>query len=493
MQTFTATPRASMLIESMRDIGYSLETALADVIDNSITARSTTIHIFAESEDDQFRIGILDDGNGMREDELRDAMRPGSRNPLDERSLADLGRFGLGLKTASFSQCRRLTVATRRNGITSAAIWDLDVVAEADDWIVQIPDSLDGIPWAEHLGRSGTIVVWENLDRVVDQIGPAKRMDQFVRRVVDAREHLELVFHRFLSGESGLKKIQILLNDRALVPLDPFNSRHSATIIEPSTPEIIRMGGHSVLIQTFTLPHHKKVTPADWDRYGLRGGYLKNQGFYVYREKRLIIHGTWFGLARQTELTKLARVRIDMPNGLDAVWKIDVKKASAQPPHQVRDRLRTIIDTIGATSKRVYTGRGKVLVSDKRLPIWSRHQDKGIISYRLNQEHPAIVEFACRLPEEMKDDFRRLMQLAGSALPMDTLFADLGGEPGRVLGEEISEDDLRKTLIPMVEALREGGLLPNDISTALRSVEPFRSDWARTEDLLVTIYEEFPK
>lgn len=370
MRTSLAAPRASILIESMRDIGYTLETALADVIDNSITAGATTIRIFAESCDAGYRIGIVDDGHGMSESELLDAMRPGSTSPLDDRASEDLGRFGLGLKTASFSQGRRLTVASHRDGATSAAIWDLDIVAREDEWLVQLPDRTDDIPGISLLGEHGTVVLWEKLDRIVDGVDAAASDRQFDRRMMDAATHLELVFHRFLTGEPGHRKITILLNERPLQPFDPFHTRHPATEAGPI--EKIGVAGGVVTIQTFTLPHHSKVSAAEWERHAGREGYIKNQGFYVYRERRLIMHGTWFGLARQTELTKLARVRIDMPNGLDAEWKIDVRKASAQPPYAVRERLRRIIETIGASSKRVYTVRGTRLTSDNRLPVWNR-------------------------------------------------------------------------------------------------------------------------
>jgi len=193
-----------MLIESMRDFGYSLESAVADVVDNSITARALTVSIFADSTGSEPRIGILDDGEGMTEAELLHAMRLGSRNPLDNRDRADLGRFGLGLKTATFSQCRRLTVATRRDGMTSIARWDLDYVAETDEWLVQIPDDPGSIPWMSRLGDRGTLVVWEHLDRVVDSAAGEEGMARFVRKVDEARSHLELVFHRFLAGEQRL-------------------------------------------------------------------------------------------------------------------------------------------------------------------------------------------------------------------------------------------------------------------------------------------------
>ncbi len=482
MRTINAAPRASILIESMRDFGYSLETAIADVIDNSITARAKTIKLFTDIGDSDAKIGILDDGEGMTEEGLFMAMRLGSRNPLENRPLSDLGRFGLGLKTASFSQCRRLTVVTRHCGITSAAIWDIDHVSKKDDWLVYIPDDPTTLPWVENLGKSGTLIVWEKLDRLIEKAGSDNGRSHIVRRIDDTREHLELVFHRFLSGEHGLRKMRLLLNERPLEPFDPFHSNHPATISGPV--ERIKVGGQDVVVQTFTLPHHRKLSPAEWERYAGRAGYLKNQGFYVYREKRLIIHGTWFNLARQMELTKLARVRIDIKNGMDAEWKIDVKKSSAQLPYQVRVRLRRIIETIGANSKRIYTARGRKLTADSRLPVWNRVQDKSEIVYRLNTEHPVFVDFVSRLPEGMKGDFSRLVELAGSTLPMDALFADLGGTPEKVTGNTISEETLLYTLITTVKRLRETGVQQENISDMLKLAEPFRSNWQLTERML---------
>lgn len=491
MRTAEAAPRASMLIESMRDIGYSLETALADVIDNSITAGASSIRLFAETGDSEAMIGILDDGAGMTEEELLVAMRPGSRNPLDERNLSDLGRFGLGLKTASFSQCRKLTVVTRRNGNISAAIWDLEQVAKTDDWLVQIPDDPNSLPLVNQLGDTGTLIIWENLDRLIEADGTQAGLSYFVRRIDDAREHLELVFHRFLAGERGLRKVSIHLNERPLEPFDPFNSDHLATTRGP--PEQIKVGAHEVTVQAFTLPHHRKVTAAEWERHAGRAGYLKNQGFYVYREKRLIIYGTWFGLARQMELTKLARVRIDMPNGLDAEWKIDVKKASAQPPYQVRERLRRIIDTIGATSKRVYTGRGRRLATDNRLPVWTRAQDNNEIVYRINPEHPVFENFISRLPQELKKEFLGIVELAETTLPMDAIFADLGDTPENVAGAVTTDETLRHTIVTTVNQLRKSEIQMDVILEMLRSAEPFRSNWERTEELLsLLVPEEAP-
>lgn len=473
VRTREVPPHASMLIESMRDIGYSLETALADIIDNSITAKARSIRLLADTTSAQPSLAIVDDGEGMSEDELLAAMRPGSRNPLDTRDKEDLGRFGLGLKTASFSQCRKLTVASRKDGVTSCARWDLDKVAQTNQWLVELLDEPSSIPWIDELGISGTLVVWEKLDRLVEGEASDAR-SAFVSRIDDASEHLELVFHRFLAGERGIKKIALELNGRALEPFDPFHSTHPATQAGPV--EKIKSGGQEVEVQAFTLPHHKK-DPEGWERYAGKAGYLKNQGFYVYRGKRLIIHGTWFGLARQKELTKLARVRIDMPNGMDAEWKIDVKKASAQPPYHVRERLRRIIETIGATSRRVYTARGRRLASDSRLPVWQRRQHGNEISYCLNPDHPAFVDFKNQLPDDMKTGFERILEIAASSMPVDALFADISASPSHVSGAQLAEDTLKHLVETTFAALTSSGVNPDDALEMMRVTDPFRENW----------------
>ena len=186
-------PRASVLVESLRDLGYSLQAAVADVIDNSLSAGARRIELLAETHAEAPVIGIVDDGAGMTEAELLEAMRPGSRSPLEERSATDLGRFGLGLKTASFSQCRRMVVVTRRNGTTSCAAWDLDTVAARDRWIVELPDSPAAVPWHERLTGDGTLVVWEKQDRLVGSDGTGDRQD-LVRQLDETARHVEFVF-----------------------------------------------------------------------------------------------------------------------------------------------------------------------------------------------------------------------------------------------------------------------------------------------------------
>ena len=464
-----------MLAESLRDVGYSLQTAVADVIDNSIAAGARDVRLFAETHSDSPAIGILDDGCGMSEEELVEAMRPGSKSPLEQRPAHDLGRFGLGLKTASFSQCRRVTVMTRQDGTTSCAVWDLDAVAAADEWIVTFPTEYTDIPWSGELQAAGTLVVWQKLDRLVVAADPATGAAELLRQLDDMARHVELVFHRYLAGESGLRRVKMSLNGRPIEPFDPFHLAHLATTRGPE--EQFRVGEHVLSFQPITLPHHSKVTTEEWDRFGGPEGYIKNQGFYLYRERRLIVSGTWFGLARQTELTKLARVRIDIPNGLDAEWKIDVKKASAQPPPAVRTRLKRLVEDIGSRSKRVYTGRGSRLRGSNRLPVWVRSQDKNQIHYGINVEHPAIVHFARQLASDGASEFRKILGLVSASLPVDAIFADVGSDPQSVAGLSLGDGELGELAKKTYDTLVAAGSSSDEVLLMMSSAEPFKARW----------------
>ena len=166
-----ANPNAASLIQSLRAFGYDISTAIADLIDNSITANAREISIrFDWNSNDPF-ISIADDGHGMTECELFEAMKTGSKNPLEIRDERDLGRFGLGLKTASFSQCKRLTVASKtKESAVSVRCWDLDIVNETNEWILlkKVTNTADRII-AEYFSdkSNGTVVVWEKLDKIV--------------------------------------------------------------------------------------------------------------------------------------------------------------------------------------------------------------------------------------------------------------------------------------------------------------------------------------
>lgn len=471
-------PRASALVESLRDMGYSLKTALADIVDNSITAGAQEIQLFADTHEEIPAIGVLDDGTGMTRDELLDAMRPGTRSPLDTRDATDLGRFGLGLKTASFSQCRRLTVVTRRGEELSAAVWDLDTVAARDKWVVEIPpDAPRGVRWADRLNGNGTLVVWEKLDRLVGAAQGGSGGD-LLRQLDEAATHIEFVFHRFLAGRG---RIRMSLNDRRLEPFDPFHLSHTSTQIHPD--EDMTLAGEPIRIRAVTLPHHRKVTSTEWRRYAGPQGYVANQGFYLYRNRRLIVHGTWFRLARKLELTKLARVAIDIPNTMDAEWKIDVKKASAQPPPPVRRRLKKIVDRLVYPSRETYRVRGTSQVTRNRLPVWTRIQNKNRVSYDISYGHPILQAFRDGLVPDQVRDYDRLLRLVSSSLPIDSLHHDVSANPDAIDAKAIPKGDIRALTADLIQVLQARGLSPDAIAAWMRSGDPFRAQWADIADL----------
>jgi hypothetical protein len=476
-----ATPHAAALIEGLRDIGYSLETAISDIIDNSITAGAHRIQIITDTFSEEPYIAIVDDGDGMSEDALIAAMRPGSRNPLAARDEPDLGRFGLGLKSASFSQCRRLTVISKKSGLTSAAIWDLDDVAERNEWAVQLPDDFERLPAVEHLGPTGTVVLWQKLDRLTGGYShnAAKRAEVINQRIAETERHLRLVFHRFMDES---KPLRLLLNERLLRPLDPFARQNPATITDPEE-KLAHIRG-DVEIQSFTLPHHKQMSKADWEDIGGPEGHLKSQGFYLYRGKRLILHGTWFGLCRQSEITKLSRVRIDIPNSMDADWKIDVKKSSAQLPPIVRDRLKKVIERILAGSKRTYSKRGQKLVDHERLPMWHRLQADGQIRYRPNAEHPAFSDFADSLPPDLRRGFFNCISLVGASLPIETLFADMAGTAEQIVPDQVDEDALSQAVQAVLTRMLEAKKDMKEIIALMKDNDPFRSAWEDTQRII---------
>lgn len=461
-------PDAAALIESLRDIGYTMSTALADIVDNSLTANSSHISIRINADPNNAAVAIVDDGDGMSASELLEAMRPGSRTPTEKRSKHDLGRFGLGLKTASFSQCRRLTVVTSKKGNRSIAIWDLDLVVAQNAWIVERRDSDAGIRYADLLGADGTLVLWEKLDRAGLELG-----DQTLLRMLDeTSRHLELVFHRFMKPDSGQLAIAFDVNGHKLQPSDPFAEWHDATIRQPVDRR--QVAGGTAVIQAFILPHRNKVrSEAEWKRMGLSEGHMRSQGFYLYRNRRLIRHATWFRMAPQNRLTQLARVKIDIGNESDAAWKIDVLKASASPPPVLRNHLRQMIEGLGGKSKQVYRKRGAKLTEDNPFPLWQRTKVDSAVSYSLNPDHPFVSQFENGLTEMQSRQFQELMRLFSAGLPLEALHHDMADNFEAIQQEELDETAIRSSGLLLISRLRDMGHDDREIIKLLGSIPPY--------------------
>lgn len=486
---FKLPPSAASLSASMRDLGYSLETAVADLIDNSLSADATHIDIICDPTGPQPFLAILDDGKGMTADELLKAMRHGAVNPQQQRSPQDLGRFGLGLKTASFSQCRSLTVVTTRDGTTSAAEWNLDRIDDADEWLLSILDAedIDALPYRDHLGDHGTAVIWRELDRLTeDEAG--NRRDEIISEKLDVLEkHLGLVFHRFLAGEiKGTARLAISVNGHPVQAFDPFCRKNPATQILPE--EIVRIGAAAVHLQPFVLPHHSRLSSREYDYYQNRSDFISNQGAYIYRNGRLMAWGDWFRLIPKGEATKLARVQIDFPNSLDESWTIDIKKSRARPPLPVRERLRQIIGQVSGRSTTVHRGRGRRLFEEVAAPVWERYADQGGIRYALNGAHPLVQRLADRLDEAGRKNLHLLLEAISASLPVEMIYSDYSSHPREVSQAPDSDDALRR-LRDLRAALWGDG--PGNASAFMEIVRSTRLFEQREEIVDKYIREEF--
>ena len=443
-------PFAPAMLDSMRAIGYSFEAALADIVDNSVAAGSTRIDIQFRPEPQPY-VAVIDDGEGMTSDGLVDAMRHGGLGPHQVRSERDLGRFGLGMKTASLSQCRRLTVVTRRDGVTSGARWDLDLIAQREDWVISVldADDLAGLPHVATLQQApqGTIILWQDFDRALaGEADPAAALG----RLVDlARDHLALAFHRFTAGTVRGEPMAIAINGQPLPPVDPFLSTKRRTKSLP--PEDLPVEGATVTFRPFILPHITKMSHDDLALAGGEEGLRRYQGFYVYRGGRLITHGTWFRLLRQGELTKLARVQVDIPNSLDHLWALDVKKSTAYPPEAVRGGLLRTIERIAGQSRNVYTFRGNKIKKQDVRHIWERVDVRGGFNYEINREHPLVVGALGGTGNEQPHSLGPLLRAIEMALPVDSIYADMASD--RVVQPKPDDVDVEEALTSLAERL----------------------------------------
>lgn len=363
-------PNLKVFINSLRDIGYSCETAVADLIDNSIAAESKQIKIWALPS--KSSLVIFDDGCGMDDGELVAAMRLGTIH--EYRSEKDLGSFGLGLKTASFSQCKKLTVVSSCKNDMNCYCWDLDYLAERDDWEMTSPDImvihnlLDGLDtsiWNDFTARGhGTIVIWEKIDRYDDK--------QFNEMLSTVSKHLALVFHKYL-GPTGFcgHHIEMYLNNSRIKAFNPFSSRNDSINRASQTGKIdkfVLSTGEIMAVTYHVLPPLGKLSKQEYEELGTLDGFTKSQGFYLYRQGRLLVYGTWFGLAKINDASNLVRIEIEINNRQDTLWKIDVKKSTAYPVTEIKNYLRHYVNNL-LKGQRGYTKTRELKLQRLLIPI----------------------------------------------------------------------------------------------------------------------------
>jgi len=481
-------PFAPSLIESMRSIGYSFPAAVADLIDNSISAKAKTIEIISEPGNDPCLI-IIDDGTGMNCNELYEAMRYGSSNPLDERDSDDLGRFGLGLKSASLSQSRKLTVISKVEKEINAFSWDLDYVIRSGKWMLRgfSADEISQLPYVDKLleMKTGTYVILNDLDRIKE--GTSNIADTFNKMLDEMSEHIALVFHRFI--DDGL---EIRLNNKRIEGKDPFLSYHPATQRKKEIP--IYINNERIVLKPFILPHLSKLSQDDLDKLGGKEKLRNEQGFYVYRNKRLIVWGTWFRLERKAELNKLARVRVDIPNTLDYMWSIDIKKSTAVLPDIIKKNMYSAVYETVASSEAVHTYRGrKEKKNDNVDYIWERVRLRDGYQYNINRSIPQI-----KMLEETMDDSQvqrlgSILDLLEESFPVGALYVDAA--KGDIEEKDISEsseliDKMWNEIQQQIDYVKQNDLSVVDYYKAFLNVEPY-CNYKTIKDKIKSEIEEY--
>lgn len=471
MTTEQILPPDPHLMESLRAVGYTLPTAVADLIDNSISAEATNVDIFFGDQPDSY-LAIVDDGEGMTADDAIKAMRLAGASPMKSRNPKDLGRFGLGLKTASLSQCRDLIVVSKRDGVLCGFEWNIDHMIEQQTWslLVLAEDELLELPRFSELAglTSGTLVIWRNLDRLEATVGDLS--SSFDAAMMDVKSHLALVFHRFLAGEHG-QRFGISLNRAPIQGSDPFLESNRATQLGPS--ESFSVDGERIDVQPYTLPHLSRMTTAEKKRAQVAGRIRDSQGFYIYRGKRLVIWGTWFRIAPKDDMGKLARVKVDIPNTLDHLWSLDIKKASATPPPQIRDNLRRIAGRIVEPSKRVHLFRGRIVQEQSRTsPVWNVVDDRGTFRYEINRQHPALVALSDRMDVDEIADISTMLTLIESSFPVEDAYNRLGQDQTHSPSES-DEQELIRLAAALWQVHRTNGGDAASFIDAMMSIEPF--------------------
>lgn len=427
-------PDPAGTIQSLGSLGYTLESAIADLVDNSIDAGAGGVDINFHWNGPNSYITVVDDGRGMTQAELQTAMAVAARGPRSSRSSAELGRFGMGLKTASFSQASRLSVWTRpaNSKQPSVRVWDLDHVIRAGEWqLLHEPDDAGEKILAQESARlsgPGTVVLWQRLSKIIDELAELDDEDshrQFLDAVARVEAHLGMTFGRFLpgGGRPRVRSLQIRINQAEVRAWDPFLQWHESTLIRPA--ERLQAEGQPVTMQPFVLPPKRRLTDAEYQRAAGPRGWLGQQGFYVYRNDRLIVAGGWLGLPgfRSDEKHILARITVEIPSTLDHAWSIDVKKESAHPPITLRGSLNRSAKAIRAEAQRVLSSIGKTVAHEKADElsfVWRPERAGGELRLRINWDHP-LVKQALQASPDARPTVKALLRFMEETVPLPAL------------------------------------------------------------------------
>lgn len=453
----------SNFIESYRNIGYTIETAIADIIDNSIFAKAKNIQInmlWEDFKNDKPVVQIIDDGIGMSNDELIESMRLACKSPSDYRDPTDLGRFGLGLKSASFSQCKVLTVGSKREELAPCCKqWDVKYICESNQFLLNdcsIEESgLEGLIPTPH----GTIVQWTEMDNlnIPEELPDGKKevyWKDIKRRVLN---HISMTFGSFMNN------INFFFNENPVKLWDPFLTSNPLTS-NITDEDIVFADDRVVKIKSYILP--AKLSEEELATLTKDRCLNDLQGFYVYRNNRLIIAGSWLGLKGlpKKEAYRLAHIRLDIDNTMDSLWHIDIKKEVAVCPPELQEKLTSYAKHARTASAKAFSTRKKYIktqkvIDESKAYIWLSGTKNQRAFFEINRHNPVIESFSSSLNGEQRKEFSSILKFVEKCIPVMSIISTESTNNERFITNDTSEDisdeeiidEFEKTVETLVE------------------------------------------
>jgi hypothetical protein len=416
-------PDPESLLESIRSVGYSLKEAISDLIDNSISANATRIDIIINLEGSG-KFHLIDNGDGMDNEKLVSSFRLGSTNPKTTRDENDLGRFGMGMKTASLSQCRSVTVTSKqKNSIVSRTL-DLDEVSRQKKWIIGEKEIQSDLLSRLETIDKGTIVTWEKIDK--NNI-PEEEQNNLL---IEIENYISLCFHRFM--ERANNRILFYLNDSE-EPIQPVSP-----VVEGSQVfSEIAIDSANSKMKAFTIPIRKETQVKSlFNSLELFNGVENQQGIYIYRSDRLLCFGGWLGIVKPNNSFKLCRVVIDFKNDYssDKIWSIDIKKTKADIPFEYRQEIKKFVKKaqrdsarkIGRYNKKELKNAAGDLYDNSFLWQVDKNKKYGFWEYKLNIENPL---FTALLNKVSRKELQLILDIIARDLPISDIIDNNDEEP----------------------------------------------------------------
>jgi hypothetical protein len=446
-------------LESSRDIGYTLNNAIADLVDNAIDANATKISISLSLIDDHLSFFIVDDGHGMTNDELQKAMELSCKNPNDERKKGTLGKYGLGLKLSSFAFARILLVTSKSEiGDFNSYKWDLDNISINGYLSRKVTDRDKNLISSQ----TGTLVEWDNCDKLINfsEI-------EYNDTLASLSKYIGLTFGRLIREKS----LSIFLNDVLIDPIDPFYVDEKTTITFPTIP--LKVGEDAIIeVTAYVIANLKKQ----------KNSLLEEQGFYIYRNHRLIEQAGWLGLFNANEVSKLARIKVDISNLHDKIVGVNINKTSINKVNPLlKLALKKTAETARKKSLEYYRVKGKVLkkLNNKRVieHVWLIKQMGSQKKLYINTNHPVIKT-------AFNEESKKIFKLLEDSIPLETILSfekDFDFEISKnnnlylEFGRRIMNEKLKKGT-SKIEALSELSMIePFSLENSL--IEMIREDF----------------